>query len=76
MLDEEVHDLVGAGPDLGQADVAQHALDGEDVSVADPAHDLHGQEAGQPFQEPLRGVSGRDLLFPSSPSPWTGHPTG
>ena len=42
MLDDRIHDLVGAGPDGDQARIAQQALDGIDAGVADAAHDLHG----------------------------------
>ena len=42
MLDDQVHDLVGAGPDGDQAHVPQQALDRVNVRVADAAQDLHG----------------------------------
>jgi len=42
VLDDQVHDLVGARPDREQAHIAQQAFDGEDIGVPDPAQDLHG----------------------------------
>ena len=48
VLDEEVHDVVGARPDLDQAGVADHFFDRKDVRVADAADDLHGEVADRP----------------------------
>ena len=42
MLDEQIHDLIGAGPDLAQADVSDHFFYGIDVGVTDATHNLHG----------------------------------
>src|SRR5210317_1397532 len=56
VLDQQIHNFVGAGPDLAQSNVPDHFFDGIDVGVPDAAHDLHGFVGNLPA-----GIGGKAL---------------